>query len=241
MARKTETEIRAENELLARALVQALTANNYGTDILTGTLPPGFLASFRDCLPDEFKARWQRKSMPNQWKVRKGALIPMVEALLRRPAGHSVLHENTDVLQTEEPVDVPQEHTPSYTEEPPVVIHENTGEHETARKTIESDVIQIDRDTYAELTEMLEWWRDRRDELHTPSSVTVSEAPNFGPKDSKPKTIRLPLKMVRAANKYAKQHRALTGGTFSGLVELAVWRLLGEPEELVIREDTAQD
>lgn len=102
-----------------------------------------------------------------------------------------------------------------------------------------TSVTQISPEMLAELGEMLAWWRDRRESGMT--GFAVEERPAFDRRDTLTKTVRLDARMVRAAEKYAQKHRSLTGGTFSGLVELLVWQALGQPERFVTQESTESD
>lgn len=63
-----------------------------------------------------------------------------------------------------------------------------------------------------------------------PSGYRLPERPIFRGNRSALKTIRLKSDMARAAERYAVKHRAKTGGTFSGLVELLLWDALGRPD-----------
>jgi hypothetical protein len=243
MARKTEATIKAENEVLARALVQALAANSYGTDILSApALPPGFLGSFRDCLPGEFKARWKAASMPHQWKTRKAALIPMVEELLRRPEEPTVFQENTDVLHTEEPADVPQDQKPSCAEDRITsersVSRENSHDQRRHGDTDDSVLpkntqdIHLDPADHDALLELISWWKQNRGAVAT-TTQPITERPAFKGNRDATKTIRLTKDMARAAERYIRKHRGETGGNFSAWVELLIFDALGRPAALV--------
>jgi predicted solute-binding protein len=86
------------------------------------------------------------------------------------------------------------------------------------------------------LAQLVEWWREQRE---NPVPIGASEErPVFkGPRDAT-KTVRLSEPMARAAESYARKHRAQTGGTFSGLCEWLIWQALGRPEKFVAQENT---
>jgi hypothetical protein len=101
----------------------------------------------------------------------------------------------------------------------------------------------------AELTELLDWWRPRKEELSkmAPSIEPPMARPIFkrgggakGPKTIT-KTIRLSPELVARAVAEAKKQRATTGGTFSELVELLLWRFVGRPDDLVEPDDLEGD
>jgi hypothetical protein len=80
-----------------------------------------------------------------------------------------------------------------------------------------------------ELTEvrrMLEWWKDQGGDaasLPTP----LGERPRFDRSNAVRGTVRLGKALYNEASKWAAKHRLETGGNFSGLVELLLWRHLG--------------
>ena len=69
--------------------------------------------------------------------------------------------------------------------------------------------------------------RQRKDQLLS-SATPIQERPAFkrGP-DTTTKTIRISEELFQDAERLARRQRALTGGTFSGLVELLLWQHLG--------------
>lgn len=100
----------------------------------------------------------------------------------------------------------------------------------SASETRPHPVTQLDPDMLDDLAEMVEWWRAQREHLQAPQ-VVHEERPVFDRKKTVTKTIRLGETMESDATIYALKHRALTGGTFSGLVEWLIWQVLGKGEK----------
>lgn len=107
--------------------------------------------------------------------------------------------------------------------------------HEPAR------VLHVDESVSEDIMEMLAWWKERKDSLSRlmESPPTVETRPTFKRgtvKDTATKTIRLSKELVKRVEREARAQKALTGGTFNGLVELLLWRFLGCPDDLVVPE-----
>lgn len=129
--------------------------------------------------------------------------------------------------------DLPHESTQSLTEtEPEIVGREHVLSHKTTCKTQAHTGIQLDPQDAVDLRELLTWWRTKRSELMTAGS-TAQERPLFKRDRTVTKTVRLSDTMAKAAESYARKHRAQTGGTFSGLCEWLIWQALGRPEKFV--------
>ncbi len=96
---------------------------------------------------------------------------------------------------------------------------------------------QFDDNTINEFMQMLEWWKARKDQLLL-SAASVQERPVFNRgADTITKTIRIGKELFKDAEKLAKKERALTGGTFSGLVELLLWKHLGCNDKYLRKEE----
>jgi hypothetical protein len=102
----------------------------------------------------------------------------------------------------------------------------------------------LDDQTIADLRAMLKWWKESAaspSQVITPAHsglANITARPAFkrsggGGERTPTKTIRLGAEMVQRAEKAAKKHKAVTGGTFSGLVEVLIWQYLGCPDDLL--------
>jgi hypothetical protein len=89
-----------------------------------------------------------------------------------------------------------------------------------------------------DLVSMLNWWRNERMNAAQAQAMDISVRPDFLRQETVTKTIRLSTAMVEAAERKAKTQKALTGGNFSGLVELLLWRYLGSSKDYLQREDS---
>lgn len=187
------------------------------------------------------------------------SVLPTHTAVISEPEKRQNAHGLTD-----EPV-IP-EHTVSHTTDRHTTAHRSTQpetshmrtqrltepditplSHTSAQGNTEQDVAQentpvtqIPTDMLAELREMLDWWREQRGSAMQRTGVG-EERPAFKRGRTVTKTVRLSDAMAREAERYAMKHRFQTGGTFSGLVELLVWRALGQPEKYVAHENTLSD
>jgi len=70
-----------------------------------------------------------------------------------------------------------------------------------------------------------------------PADFCVIERPRFRRDQTATRTIRLSKRMIKLAEQRAKRFKHVSGGTFSGLVELLLFEELGQPEELVLQPD----
>ncbi len=96
---------------------------------------------------------------------------------------------------------------------------------------------RLDDDTVNELLQMLGWWRARKDQPLT-TKTPIQERPVFKRGgDTITKTIRIGKELFQDAEKLTKKERALTGGTFSGLVELLLWKHLGSDKKYLAKPD----
>lgn len=108
----------------------------------------------------------------------------------------------------------------------------------TQEKTHDSALAAFTDDTVNELLQMLDWWRERKDQSLS-DEAPIQERPVFKRgADTTTKTIRIGKELFRDAERKAKKERALTGGTFSGLVELLLWKHLGFDPKYLTRDDT---
>ncbi|MGO9570154.1 MAG: hypothetical protein ACLP5H_21705 [Desulfomonilaceae bacterium] len=95
----------------------------------------------------------------------------------------------------------------------------------------------LDEGTVNELLSMLAWWRAQKDQPSL-TSVPIQERPTFKRgADTITKTIRIGKALFQDAQRLAKKQRALTGGTFSGLVELLLWERLGCDNKYLRKEE----
>jgi|GEM_PF-7033822 len=86
---------------------------------------------------------------------------------------------------------------------------------------IQSDTSDLTDEEIEDMRRMLQWWKFSRDEkggIQRPKFKRGSETQVI--------TIRLGTEMVQAAKQYAKQHRDISGGTLSGLIEFLIWHTL---------------
>jgi hypothetical protein len=96
-------------------------------------------------------------------------------------------------------------------------------------------VLQFDESTTGELMDMLQWWRENRDNIfQVKASPQIEVKPRFKRDQTVTKTVRLSAELAKRAEREALVQKALTGGSLSGLVEVLLWRFLGSPDDLVI-------
>ncbi|MFZ5868558.1 MAG: hypothetical protein ACOYXY_21920 [Thermodesulfobacteriota bacterium] len=100
----------------------------------------------------------------------------------------------------------------------------------TDRTPIVPEAGQLDPETLETLLEMAAWWKRNRDKMLMPLPGT---RPIFHRKKSVLRSVRLDERLIKAAEKKAKEERATTGGGFNQLVELLVWQWLGRPTEFL--------
>lgn len=80
------------------------------------------------------------------------------------------------------------------------------------------------------LTEMLEWWRERKGK----APELFGQRPLIqGSKKKKNTGICVDAEVLELALTKAQAEKAQTGGSLSQLVELLLWQYIGAPEELV--------
>jgi len=80
----------------------------------------------------------------------------------------------------------------------------------------------LDPEMVRELREMLTWWKQHREDQ--PMS---KQRPLFNRVPSTTRSVRISKDLALDAERYAMKNTATTGRTFSGLVELLLWQLLG--------------
>lgn len=97
-------------------------------------------------------------------------------------------------------------------------------------------ILQFDESVTSEIMEMLKWWKENKDSVSQAqaSPQTIEVKPRFKRDRTVTKTVRLGAELAKRAERAALVHKALTGGSLSGLFEVLVWRFLGCPEDLVI-------
>jgi hypothetical protein len=113
------------------------------------------------------------------------------------------------ITHIEGPVEVLEPTTPSHTGESQETV--------TPSHTLDPETVQ-------ELHEMLAWWKTRKDEL---MPKPIEERPLFKRVPSTTRSVRIGADLALDAERYALKHRAETGGSFSGFVELLLWQRLG--------------
>jgi hypothetical protein len=99
--------------------------------------------------------------------------------------------------------------------------------------------VKFDESTMRELAELLEWWRARKEAGIDKVTQEIAVRPNFkrgGKSDSVTRSIRIGKDLAEAAEKRAKKEKALTGGSFSGLVEYLLWDFLGRDPKFLETE-----
>lgn len=134
----------------------------------------------------------------------------------------------------------------SHDSETPEVLHEedvsetttDTPDPIVTQASHGSETTSLDPDTLADLLAMLDWWMalDKAPEQvaqEKDSSVTPKQRPMFLRHPNATKTIRLSKRMIELAEAAAAKEKLLTGGSFSGLVEMLLWEYLGKPDDLI--------
>jgi hypothetical protein len=106
-------------------------------------------------------------------------------------------------------------------------------EEQAACATVPHAVTQITTDKAIErftpqfiedLEKMVTEWRAQQTAIEVPEE----QRPKFKRgKDTSTRTVRLGDQLIKDAEKYARNYRTETGGTFSGLVEVLLWEKLG--------------
>jgi len=113
---------------------------------------------------------------------------------------------------------------------------------DTARQeevVTQSNAVVLQENVVNELMEMLRWWKEDRMNIAQEIPM-VTARPEFDREETATKTLRISNKLMLAAEKKAKAERALTGGSFSSLVEFLLWRYVGSGEEF-LRTERDQD
>lgn len=83
-----------------------------------------------------------------------------------------------------------------------------------------------------EIQEMLQWWRDKKDnQIHLGEVRPILD----GSEGQKFTRVKVDVRILKMATEKVKKERAQTGGSVSKLVELLLWKYLGEPEEFIVR------
>jgi len=98
------------------------------------------------------------------------------------------------------------------------------------RTPIVPETGQLDPETLETLLQMVEWWKRNRERILLPPLGT---RPIFHRKKSVLRSVRLDERLIKAAERKAKEDRSASGGTFNTLVELLVWQWLGQPPEFL--------
>lgn len=100
----------------------------------------------------------------------------------------------------------------------------------TTDRPIVPDPDELNHEVIVTLLEMAAWWKRNRGKMLMPLPGT---RPQFHRKKSVLRSVRLDERLIKAAEKKAKEDRTATGGTFNTLVELLLWQYLGQPPEFL--------
>jgi len=98
---------------------------------------------------------------------------------------------------------------------------------------------QFDEEALNDLNEILAWWRERKEAGKEAERPKMEIRPDFkrgGKGATVTRSVRIGKALAKSAEKKAKQEKALTGGSFSGLVEFLLWDYLGRDERFLETE-----
>ena len=117
-------------------------------------------------------------------------------------------------------------------------------EKREASQKVEPDIsapppVKFDESAMRDLAELLDWWRKRKESGIDTVKSEIAVRPNFkrgGKEDTVTRSVRIGKELAEAAEKRARIERALTGGSFSGLVEYLLWDFLGRDPKFLEAE-----
>ncbi|MFH0826066.1 MAG: hypothetical protein V2B18_25210 [Pseudomonadota bacterium] len=152
-----------------------------------------------------------------------------------------------DVLQSETEQDITSDDLPiAFTEEGLTVDHidaQHQGQAQDTEHVAQGTPVVLQADDMNDFMDMLTWWqgggaRGMQGAIQTPE---VMVKPDFVRDETITKTIRLSVAMVEAAEKKARtQDKAVTHGSFSGLIEWLLWRYLDSSDEYLKAADDGE-
>jgi len=149
------------------------------------------------------------------------------DSVLQANIPEDVTHEEHTVRQEQSVIQVQDTVRQAPRE---AVLQDNTG-------VTHGEMLDFLHEHKGSLVELLNAWEQRKELI----MEDLTERPRFNRAGGTvTKTIRLAKTLVEDAERLAEKQRAITGGSFSGLVELLLWRYLGSDPRYVRTEGEAR-
>jgi hypothetical protein len=186
--------------------------------------------------------KWDVKQASQYWKRHKADIISIMEDMTDKKESDEQQDKPLDISTNdipsgpnkEEPVDLSTDYAPeSNTNNIPISPKTADRSRQAVPKLAPNpESINALSDHADEIIEMLNWWRGKKDQqIHLGEARPILD----GGEGQKNTGVKVDLKILKMATEKAQKERAQTGGSVSKLVELLLWKYLGEPEEFIVR------